>query len=439
VDPNKHKERIVKKRFIAPTAIALAVAAGVGGGAVPGLTSAASASGGTLTVWLMTGDTDPAVYNTVNAAFTKEYPGWTVNVEIQQWSGISAKIITSLATSSPPDIMELGNTDVASFAASGGLDNLLPDESQFQNSSNWLSGLEGPAEYKGGLYAVPELAGDRVVVYNKAMFKKAGITKTPADLNDLLADGAALKNAYSKVKDFSALYLPGEEWYAAMPIVWAEGGQIAVEKGGTWYGDLDSAASLAGLKEFQVIQNFMSTPASRDVNEANPSDSAVFASGKAAMYIDGTWTLGTDITDNKALTGDIGTFILPGVNPGSEAPVFLGGSDLGVAKNSPNQAEALAWVKLYSGSANQLLQASNEGFIPNASNLVGQVNVSGNIKTYFKAAAVSQFTPPVPGWATVEADDVMQDLLAQVAEGKQNVAQVAKSYDQKLDTLLNAQ
>jgi N,N'-diacetylchitobiose transport system substrate-binding protein len=429
----------VKKRFIAPTAIALAVAAGVGGGAIPGITSAASASGGTLTVWLMTGDTDPAVYNTVNAAFTKEYPGWTVNVEIQQWSGISAKIITSLATSSPPDVMELGNTDVASFAASGGLDNLLTDESQFQNSSNWLSGLEGPAEYKGGLYAVPELAGDRVVVYNKAMFKKAGITKTPADLNDLLADGAALKNAYSKVKDFSALYLPGEEWYAAMPIVWAEGGQIAVEKGGTWYGDLDSAASLAGLKEFQVIQNFMSTPASRDVNEANPSDSAVFASGKAAMYIDGTWTLGTDITDNKALTGDIGTFILPGVNPGSEAPVFLGGSDLGVAKNSPNQAEALAWVKLYSGSANQLLQASNEGFIPNASNLVGQVNVSGNIKTYFKAAAVSQFTPPVPGWATVEADDVMQDLLAQVAEGKQNVAQVAKSYDQKLDTLLNAQ
>jgi N,N'-diacetylchitobiose transport system substrate-binding protein len=183
----------------------------------------------------------------------------------------------------------------------------------------------------------------------------------------------------------------------------------------------------------------MSTSASRDVNEANPSDSAIFASGKAAMYIDGTWTLGTDITDNKALTGDIGTFILPGVNPGSEAPVFLGGSDLGIAKNSPNQAEALAWVKLYAGSANQLLQASNEGFIPNASNLVGQVSVSSNIKTYFKAAAVSQFTPPVPGWATVEADNVMQDLLAQVAEGKQNVAQIAKTYDQKLDTLLNAQ
>ena len=34
----------MKKRFIAPTAIALAVAAGVGGGAVPGIASVASAS-----------------------------------------------------------------------------------------------------------------------------------------------------------------------------------------------------------------------------------------------------------------------------------------------------------------------------------------------------------------------------------------------------------
>ena len=56
--------------------------------------------------------------------------------------------------------------------------------------------------------------------------------------------------------------------------------------------------------------------------------------------------------------------------------MFLGGSDLGIAKNSPNQAQALAWIKLYTGTANQLNQATNEGFIPNASNLVGQVSVS---------------------------------------------------------------
>ncbi len=424
----------MKKRLMTSTAVAVALATGLSSG----LPAPASASGGTLTVWLMTGDTQPAVYNAVNAAFAKQYPGWTVNVEIQQWSGIASKLTAALAGSSPPDVMEIGNTDVAEFAASGGLANLAPDKGQFQNSSQWLSGLEGPAEYDGGLYAVPELAGDRVVVYNKAMFRQAGISRPPATLDQLLADGAALKNRFAKVKDFSALYLPGEEWYAALPIVWAYGGQIAVQKAGRWVGDLESKASLAGLHEYQVVQNYLSTPASRDVNEANPSDAAVFASGKAAMFIDGTWTLGQVISDNKKMAGQIGTFILPGPVAGKPAPVFLGGSDLAIAKNSPNQAQALAWVKLYTGTAAQELQTKLEGFIPNASNLIGLVKVAPDVANYFKAASVSNFTPPVPGWATVEADNVMQDLFAQLAEGNQNVEAIAKSYDNKLDVLLNA-
>ena len=425
----------MKKALIAPTALALAVAAGVSGG-VPGI---ASAQSHTLTVWLMTGDITTPVTNAVNAAFEKANPGWTVNVEIQQWGGISAKLTAALASSSPPDVMEIGNTDVAEFAASGGLVNLTSDKSQFQNSSDWLSGLEGTAEYKGGLYAVPELAGDRVVVYNKTMFKEAGIKSTPATLDELVADGAALKNRFSKVKNFSPLYLPGEEWYAAMPIVWAYGGNIAVQKGGKWVGDLTAKKSLAGLEEYQVIQNDLSIPASRDVNEANPSDAAIFAKGKSAMFIDGTWTLGQITAANKAMTGSIGTFILPGIVAGEQAPVFLGGSDLGISTNSPNKTAAIAWTKILTGTFGQTLMAQDIGFIPNASNLAGVAKVTPNVATYFKAASVSDFTPPVPGWATVEADNVMQNLFAEVAEGKQNVATVAKAIDNQLDTLLNAQ
>jgi N,N'-diacetylchitobiose transport system substrate-binding protein len=388
----------------------------------------------------MTGDSIPAVVNSVDSAFTAQNPGWTVNVEVQQWGGISTKLITALAGSNPPDVMEIGNTDVAEFAASGGLTNLAPVKNQFDNSSKWLTGLEGPAEYNGGLYAIPELGGDRVVVYNKQMFSEAGITHTPTSLQELVTDGAALKKHFSNVKDFSPFYLPGEEWYAAMPFVWADGGQIAAEKGGKWSGALETPASLAGLKLYQQIQNSLSTPASRTVNEiANKGDAAIFAAGQAAMFIDGSWTLSQVAGDNKALGNNIGTFILPGVKPGSVAPVFLGGSDLAISKASPNQAQALAWTKLFTGTINQLNQGREEGFIPNATNLIPKISLSANFSTYFKAAAVSQFTPPVPGWATVEADNVMQNLFAQVAEGNQSIATIAKQYDQKLDSLLNAQ
>ena len=134
----------------------------------------------------MTGEISPSVYNLVNAAFESQNPGWTVNVQIQQWSGISTKLITALASSNPPDAMEIGNTDVAEFAASGGLENLAQDKSSLPNNNNWLGGLEGPAEYNGGLYAVPLLAGDRVVVYNKQMFAQAGITQAPNSLAQLV-------------------------------------------------------------------------------------------------------------------------------------------------------------------------------------------------------------------------------------------------------------
>jgi N,N'-diacetylchitobiose transport system substrate-binding protein len=55
-------------------------------------TTAYAQSSHTLTVWLMTGEITPAVSNQVNAAFQKQYPGWKVNIEIQQWSGISTKL-----------------------------------------------------------------------------------------------------------------------------------------------------------------------------------------------------------------------------------------------------------------------------------------------------------------------------------------------------------
>ena len=122
----------------------------------------------------MTGEISTPVSNAVTAAFQKEYPGWTVNIEIQQWNGIATKLITALASSTPPDAMEIGNTDVAEFAASGGLENLSSVKSSLPNSSNYLQGLAGPAEYNGGLYAVPLLAGDRVVIYNKADVQASG-------------------------------------------------------------------------------------------------------------------------------------------------------------------------------------------------------------------------------------------------------------------------
>jgi N,N'-diacetylchitobiose transport system substrate-binding protein len=425
----------VKKRFVAPAAIALAVAAGVAGS---GSVAMAAAPSHTLTVWLMTGEISPAVSNLVNTAFEEENPGWTVNVQIQQWGGISTKLITALASSTPPDAMEIGNTDVAEFAASGGLENLAQYKSQLPNSNNWLGGLAGPAEYNGGLFAVPLLAGDRAVVYNKKMFAAAGIKTPPNSISQLVTDGNLLKAKFSNVKNFSPLYLPGEYWYAGIPLVWANGGQIATHSGGKWVGALTSKGSIAGLTQWQKIQNSLSTSASRDVNTNAPNQDNVLADGAAAMIVGGSWEPGAVIAANKSLSGQLGTFAFPGTAPGTQAPVFIGGSDIGIAASSPNKAQALQWVQLMTGATNQLNMARDDGLMPNATSLLKVGATLPGQSDFYKAAKLSNFTPATPGWATVEADNVMENLFSSVAEGKQSVAKIAAATDKQLNSLLNA-
>jgi N,N'-diacetylchitobiose transport system substrate-binding protein len=119
--------------------------------------------------------------------------------------------------------------------------------------------------------------------------------------------------------------------------------------------------------------------------------------------------------------------------------VFIGGSDIGIAANSPNKAQALAWVKLMTNAKYQLAMAKVDGLMPNATSLLGIGKSLPNQADFYKAAVLSNFTPATPGWATVEADNVMESLFSQVAEGKQNVASIAKSVDSKLNALLNAQ
>src|SRR5260370_24252007 len=124
----------VRKVWVITLALATAiVAAACGGG---GNTS--NTESGTLTVWLMNGSAPATVVDGVNADFKAKYPNVTVNVEIQQWGDIGTKLDTAYAGSAPPDVVELGNTLVAKYAAAGALEDISGKRSSFDNSGTWL-------------------------------------------------------------------------------------------------------------------------------------------------------------------------------------------------------------------------------------------------------------------------------------------------------------
>src|SRR4029077_626346 len=139
---------------------------------------------GTLTIWLMNGSAPQSVVDGVNTDFKAKYPHVTVNVEIQQWSDVTTKLDTSFAGNTPPDVMELGNTLVAKYAANGALADISGNKSNFENSGTWLQSLTDSCTYQGKLYCVPYLAGSRAVIYRKDMFDAAGAT-VPTSMDDL--------------------------------------------------------------------------------------------------------------------------------------------------------------------------------------------------------------------------------------------------------------
>src|SRR6266849_2999898 len=390
---------------------------------------------GTLTIWLMNGSAPQSIVDGVNADFKVKYPNVTVNVEIQQWSDVTTKLDTAFAGSAPPDIMELGNTLVAKYAAAGALQDISSKKSGFENSGTWLQSLTDSCTYQGKLYCVPYYAGSRAIIYRTDLFGAAGV-QPPTSMDQLMSVGQTLMAKYGSDPNLSALYLPGKYWYAAAPFVWDFGGDIATQSGTKWAGAINSSQSQQGLTELQSLVSKLSR-ADKTGDEAKQDQA--FAQGHIAMIVANGWEVGV-ITDPKAgdptLKDKLGAFPIPSHNAGQTAPVFLGGSDLGISAKSQHQALAQEWLGLLAGTKYQSQMVTVGGVIPNTTSLV---NLSTGLPAIFAAAAKnSRFTPNSPNWANVESANVLQDMLVSIFTGKSSIPTATSAASDKITTILNS-
>ncbi len=388
-----------------------------------------------ITVWLMNGSAPDAVIKAVNADFTAAHPGTTVKVEIQQWDGIQEKTTTALAGNNPPDVLEIGNTLVSKFAESGGLADLTDKKSDLGGDS-WLQGLTDAGTLDGKLYGVPYYAGDRAVIYRKDLFAKAGITSPPTDRASFVAAADKLQRTFGSDPKFSALYFPGQYWYAALPFVWDEGGDIAVQDGDAWKGTLDSAESQAGLSWLKdVVQKYSKAPVNGNENDNDPA--VPLGEGKAAMIIDPGWKVGVVTKNEPALKNQIAVFPIPGKSADRTAPVFLGGSNLAVAEGSDAPDLAYEWVKLLAGEKAQTQLATVGGVIPNTTSLLDLHAKDPILSVFDTAAKNSKFTPATPKWANVESSTILQDMLVAIFSDKKTVADATRDASEAITKTLN--
>nr|WP_203635098.1 extracellular solute-binding protein [Streptomyces sp. SID10815] len=387
--------------------------------------AAGDGAGGTseLTVWLMRDSVSAAFQKEFATAFAADHPDIHLKIQIQEWDGIGQKVTAALAGNDAPDVIEVGNTQVAQYAQSGGLLDLSDKKSDL-GGDTWLKGLAEPGAWEGKQYGIPYYAANRVVVYRKDLFQRAGVDPAAVKTRDqwLAATGKLNKG------DQQGIYLTGQTWYALAGFIWDEGGDLAVQRDGRWQGALDTPGALAGMEFYRRLQALGRGP--KDADEANPPQAEVMAKGKVAQIIATPGGANVVTEQNPRLKGKLGFFPIPGKSADKPGAVFTGGSDLVIPAASRHQDAAYTFVKELTGDTWQKKLALAMSYVPNKTSLAAAVASDPGAAAMAVGAAQGHATPNTPGWAAVEAENPIKDYMTAVLTGGDLEREAAKTSEE---------
>lgn len=379
----------------------------------------------TVSLWLAgKTDTPKPLEDWLVKEFAAKNPGKTLKVTHIDWPELLPRLNTSLQSDKTPDVVEVGNTQAATFTSVGAFTDLTDKIGDLGDNVGPKSFVEA-GTFDGKVSAVPYYWGSRYIFYSKKAFKDAGID-VPKSLPDFQKAAEQLKaDGGSK---YSGFWLPGQDWRNGISWIFANGGDIAVEEDGKWVGKLSSPESVKGLTDLQALYEG-ATVAPKDGKDAEPWTS--YNNGEAAMFMAPSWARWSV---DKKLAPDLGAFALPGVEGGA-APVFAGGSNLGISAKSKNQDLAFKVLQLiYSDDYQQ--QLAKNGLGPANSDFTGLMGDDEFAKAAVAAASNSKLTPASPEWAAVESASIMEEFFGKIASGE-DVAAAAKAADATLDKELN--
>ncbi|AWW36379.1 extracellular solute-binding protein [Streptomyces cadmiisoli] len=369
----------------------------------------------TVTVWLMKDSASKDFLDRFTEEFERAHGDLDLDIRIQEWTGIGEKVEAALETDATaaqdgPDVIEVGNTQVPQYVEGGGLLDLTLESLRDWGVRDWLPGLAEPGRQRTTQYGIPWYAANRVVIYRKDLFEQAGVEAVPKTRQEWLSVTESLNTAGNQ-----GIYLAGQDWYTLSGFIWDEGGDLAVEDGGTWRGTLDTPAALRGLDFYRQLQALGDGPV--DADEEHPPQAGVFAGGRVAQIVAVPGLARAVVRQNPELEGRLGFFPVPGPTADKPGAVFTGGSDLVVPKNTDARDGAVAVVEaLVSAEWNTDL-ARTMDYVPNKTTLAPAVAGEEGVAAMAAGAAQGRATPSTPEWAGVEADNPIKEYMTAVLSG----------------------
>lgn len=403
----------------------------------------------TITFWhSFVSRTIPA-FNNLKAKFEKENPGIKINAQyVPSGDPLIQKLITAIQSNTAPDISWLHSDFM----------NKLVDADAVYEMDHFISGPDGlsgeemndifpqslrNAEWKNKLYAMPMEATTLALLYNKNLFRDAGLNpgNPPQNWDELYDYAVKLtkdKNGDGKIDQYG-FYIPAfpasgplSIWMVLQwtPFLWQAGGEeINAEQTKVLFNSGAGVQALSLWKKIFDAEKFQNFTLTHDMG---------FASGSIAMIMDGPWDL-PEFRDIKNF--EWGVANLP-AGPVKKA-TYLAGENLAIFKQSRHPAEAWKFIKWILQPENQAMFSMESGYLPvrrSALQLESYkkfLDADPGMKAFVEQISISQARAPID-YHRVEINQNIAEAVEKVLIGNSNIKKALDEAAYKSNRLLES-
>jgi multiple sugar transport system substrate-binding protein len=297
-----------------------------------------------------------------------EYNSKHPSVHVNAVSDINDdKIIAAIRSGNVPDVVSsFASSNVGSYCSSGGWINLTPYLRQSHINTNiFPAASRYYTQYNGVRCALPLLADDFGLYYNKTLFKQAGITRPPHTFSELTADAKKLtqKNPDGSLKVVG--YDPAFAFYDDVPPKYTfyaplfnahytdSAGHSILSKDPAWTKFFTWQKSLVDWYGYDKLQRFQAG-LGQEFSASNG-----FETGKLAMNVDGEWRVAFIHNEHPELNYGTAPMPVDDAHPGLYGAGYINGTIIGIPKGSPHLKEAWDLVRYLTTDTHFLAQFSN--------------------------------------------------------------------------------
>ena len=303
----------------------------------------------TLKVWTISWDEVAlGAFNQMIADFERSHPGIHVKNETRGTDEHKAAMRVAVNSTSGPDIYYMwGGLGLGGeFANAGASAPLDAAYAQYKWDDRFLpSALGDSRRYRSQRHGVPFLIHGEGLYYNKALFKRAGITSEPTTYDELTADADKLKAA-----GIAPIVFGGSVNWHLMRLM----DELLETKCGAAKHDALTAMQVSWATEPCAVASFTELKRWADdytlkpfMGLADDQAQGLFYAGRAAMILEGDWFV--HMIQSHADISNFGLFLFPA----GTGRLYFFSEYLYVSARSPNQAAAAAFLDFITSPAEQ--------------------------------------------------------------------------------------